>query len=207
MSLCSYVPVASLFVLVVQDALNRIETANRTCSIFVGVGSAQEDFFDVVEYSYQEVNVYNDTDFPAYPPAHDLFNGLVFVDKHTQPSEDPCLNDLLQMYYGNIDPLVTLRNITSVFQTGDMVRVVVAAVCEATPPCVAYTLCCVRFVLDLQHVAIYDFQEHTMTVANAGVYNNVTKTAVPAYARTFVQINMTTAFNTKVSDVEPLHLE
>ena len=148
----------------IEQAVTRIETANRTCSIFVGVGSAAERSMDIIEYSLQEVNVYNDTDFPAYPPAHDLMDGVVFVDKHTQPSNDPCLNDLLKMYYGNIDPLVTLRNITAVFQTGDM------------------------------HVAIYDFDEHTMTVANAGVYNNVTKTAVPAYDRTFVQLNMTQAF-------------
>ena len=106
----------------VEAAVSRIENANRTCSIFVGVGSAKEDFFDVIEYSYEEVNVYNDTNFPAYPPDHDLMDGVVFVDKHTQPSHDPCLNDLLKMYYGDIDPLVTLRNITAVFQTGDMVR-------------------------------------------------------------------------------------
>ena len=174
--------------------MTRIETANRTCSIFVGVGSAAERSMDIIEYSLQEVNVYNDTDFPAYPPAHDLMDGVVFVDKHTQPSNDPCLNDLLKMYYGNIDPLVTLRNITAVFQTGDMVRdgggpapLFVFALRQGGMP--AH-----QRVMMLQHVAIYDFDEHTMTVANAGVYNNVTKTAVPAYDRTFVQLNMTQAF-------------
>lgn len=156
----------------VDQALERIETANRTCSIFVGVGSGKQNYFDVVEYAYEYANVYNDTDFPAYPPNHDLMDGVVFIDKHTQPSQDPCLNDLLKMYYGDIDPMVTLRNITSVFQTGDM------------------------------HVAIYDFARHTMTVANAGVYDNVTKTAVPAYDRTFIQLNMTEAFATKLSDVQ-----
>jgi hypothetical protein len=32
--------------------------------------------------------------FPTYA-NHDQFEGLVFVDKHTQPSSDPCLNSLM----------------------------------------------------------------------------------------------------------------
>lgn len=52
---------------------------------------------------------------------------------------------------------------------------------------------CVSWVVG-QHIAIYDFARHTMTVSNAGIYNNVTKTAEPAYSRTFVQLNMTEAF-------------
>lgn len=43
------------------------------------------------------------------------------------------------------------------------------------------------------HIAIYDFAMGTMSVANAGVYNNVTG-AEPAYNRQFVQLNMTEAF-------------
>lgn len=185
----------------VEAAVNRIETANRTCSIFVGVGSAREDYFDVVEYSYQEVNVYNDTDFPAYPPYHDLMDGVVFVDKHTQPSHDTCLNDLLQMYYGDIDPLVTLRNITAVFQTGDMVRTVRTCGYRIAVPHERVFAMNVGPTPRMQHVAIYDFARHTMTVSNAGVYNNVTKTAVPAYNRMFVELNMTEAFNTPAPSV------
>ena len=61
-----------------------------------------------------------------------MFTGLVFVDKHTQPSSDPCLNTLLHKYYGQLNPENTLRYITSEFQTGDM------------------------------HIAIYDFQNNLM---------------------------------------------
>jgi hypothetical protein len=77
------------------------------------------------------------SNFPSYP-NHDLFEGLVFIDKHTQPSSDPCLNTLLHKYYGNIDPLVTLQYITAVFQTGNM------------------------------HIAIYDFQNSLMYVCPDG---------------------------------------
>ena len=40
--------------------------------------------------------------------------------QHVQPSTDPCFASLLGEYYGYISPEVTIRNITSVFQTGDM---------------------------------------------------------------------------------------
>ena len=40
-----------------------------------------------------------------------------------------------------------------------------------------------------------------MTVSNAGVYNNVTKTAVPAYNRMFIELNMTEAFSTPAPSV------
>ena len=71
--------------------------------------------------------------FPSYE-NHDLFESLVFVDKHTQPSADPCLNNLLHKYYGSLDPQVTLQYITAQFQTGDM------------------------------HIAIYDFENGMMCV-------------------------------------------
>ena len=59
-------------------------------------------------------------DYPAYPPAHPKFDGLVFVDKHTQPSENPCMGDLMSEYYGNITPEIAIRNIVGPFQTGDL---------------------------------------------------------------------------------------
>jgi hypothetical protein len=71
------------------------------------------------------------SNFPTYP-NHDQFEGLVFVDKHTQPSGDSCLNSLLHQYYGSIDAATTLKYITAQFQTGDM------------------------------HIAIYDFENSMM---------------------------------------------
>ena len=42
------------------QALSRIASANRTCSIFIGIGDKYNDEFKVVEYSHQTVNIYND---------------------------------------------------------------------------------------------------------------------------------------------------
>lgn len=119
-----------------DQALSRIASANRTCSIFIGVGDKYNNQFKAIEYSHQVVNVFNDRNYPTYP-NHDQFQSLVFVDKHTQPSSDPCFNTLLLKYYGSLDPTTTLKYITSQFQTGDM------------------------------HIAIYDFENGMMYVANA----------------------------------------
>lgn len=153
----------------VEAAVDRINNANRTCSIFVGVGnnkSPEGPTFRGIEYSHDEVNVYDDKNFPAYPPYHNLSNGLVFFDKHTQPDNNACLGDLLGQYYGNIDPINTYQRITSVFQTGDM------------------------------HIAIYDYKETTMYVANASpMVGNNTDSVVKAYDRPFVKLDMKAAFD------------
>lgn len=99
-------------------ALSRIASANRTCSIFIGIGDEYNNEFKVVEYGWEDVNIYNDRNFPIYN-NHDRFESLVFVDKHVQPSENPCLNSLLHEYYGSLDAATTIK-IVSLFQTGDM---------------------------------------------------------------------------------------
>mmetsp|Transcript_26735 Transcript_26735/g.92879 ORF Transcript_26735/g.92879 Transcript_26735/m.92879 type:complete len:371 (-) Transcript_26735:219-1331(-) len=150
----------------VDEAVARIEGANRTCSIFVGVGDNKAKTFRGIEYSHDEVNVYDDKNFPAYPPYHNLSAGLVFFDKHTQPDNNACMGDLLGQYYGDIDPLNTLQRITSVFQTGDM------------------------------HIAIYDYQQQTMYVSNASpMIGGNASTVVKAYDRPFVKLDMKAAFD------------
>lgn len=101
------------------DAMNRIINAQRTCSIFMGIGDGVSNQFRVVEYSHDYVNFFDDRNFPAYP-NHPLMPGLVWVDKHVQPSQDPCMTNLLKQNYGKLTPDVIIRQIVSRFQTGNM---------------------------------------------------------------------------------------
>jgi hypothetical protein len=142
-----------------QAAISRIENANRTCSIFVGL-SDNTGTFDVLEYSYAEVNVFNNSSpMPGIP----VFNDVQYVDKHTQPSSHPCLPSLIKEYYGNINETVIYRHITAEFQTGNM------------------------------HLAVLDWSEQVVYVANAAPVVN--GTAVPAYDRSLVQLNLTALYN------------
>ena len=149
------------------------------------------------------------SNYPTYA-NHDHFDSLVFVDKHTQPSNDPCFNSLLHKYYGSIDPMNTLQYITSQFQTGDMhiaiydfensmmyahqsafdcfIRVVLGlSVCA----CRGASLVCVvagRVLVVVRYVS-----NSAPYVANA----SYTK----AYDNQFIALNMTSLFSQPHSDV------
>jgi hypothetical protein len=49
----------ALAVMVLQ-AKSRIASANRTCSIFIGVGDKYNNVFNAIEYSHEIVNFFND---------------------------------------------------------------------------------------------------------------------------------------------------
>ena len=105
-------------------ALSRMATANRTCAVWLGLGDAHGNggsgSFKAVQYSRQTLNVLNDRNFPAYPPAHDLFDGLVFINKHVQPSSEPCMNDLMHAAYGALSGRAAAQFVAALEQTGDM---------------------------------------------------------------------------------------
>lgn len=147
-------------------ALSRVATANRTCAIWIGLGDAHGNggggSFKILAYSHDSVSIYNDRNFPAYPPAHDLFDSLLFINKHVQPSSEPCMNDLMHALVGaramSGDALA--RYVAALEQTGD------------------------------SHIAVFDFTDDGMMwIANAspvGPGGDVT----PAYASPFVSFNM-----------------
>jgi len=156
----------------VSAALDRINSATRTCSIFLGLGDHGDGNFKVVEYSHDRVVVFGDeTPFPGYAPTpvqHPLLEDVVYVDKHSQPSSDPCLGSLLQGSYGSlgVQPLI---DVTAQSQTGDM------------------------------HAAVYDYGNDYvyLAVASQGIPyppsnpNDV----IPAYDRQFIQFDMDALFS------------
>eukprot|EP00054_Salpingoeca_dolichothecata_P014323 m.80699 g.80699 ORF g.80699 m.80699 type:complete len:434 (+) comp20935_c0_seq1:2228-3529(+) len=151
-----------------DDSFNRMINSARTCSIFIGLGSTHANQFRVVEYSHEELYFFDDVNYPAYA-AHPLMKNLVYVDKHTQPSNDPCLATELKNNYGKLDAKTTVENIISPFGTGDL------------------------------HAAVYEFGQNLMFVGIAGVpIDNGTAvldgSIAPAYSRPWFQFNMTQLF-------------
>eukprot|EP01129_Flabellula_baltica_P007984 TRINITY_DN3141_c5_g1_i1.p1 TRINITY_DN3141_c5_g1~~TRINITY_DN3141_c5_g1_i1.p1 ORF type:complete len:438 (+),score=105.66 TRINITY_DN3141_c5_g1_i1:88-1401(+) len=106
------------FDVTVDDAINRISSTARTCSIWIGLGTP-EDHFKAVSYSHDYYRVYDDRNFPEYP-GHPRFKDAVYIDKHVQPSHDSCLGDLMGEHYGNINALTLFQNMAAELQTGDM---------------------------------------------------------------------------------------
>jgi hypothetical protein len=46
-----------------DDALNNLNTTNRTCSVYLGIGSSVNNTYRLVEYSETELNVYDDNNW------------------------------------------------------------------------------------------------------------------------------------------------
>ncbi len=106
-----------------DSALTRIVNAHRTCAIHVGLGDSVTGEARALEYSYKELNIYDwMTQFNT--KAHPQLNGVVYWDKHVQPSGNNCLGGLLQKFYGNITPENTIKYILPLHQTGDTQSVV-----------------------------------------------------------------------------------
>ena len=143
-----------------DSALSRIATANRTCSIWIGIGDYFNQQFKIVAYSNQLVEIINPRNFVPYQ-NHPTYSDLLFINKHVQPSTEPCMNDIINKWYGSIDALVLFQQITALEQTGNM------------------------------HIAVYDFSNQLMYISNAspgdGHGNNVTN----AYDQPFIRFNMT----------------
>jgi hypothetical protein len=123
-----------------DEVLSRIASANRTCSVWLGVGDAHGNegggAFRIVAYSHQTVNIFNDRNFVPYA-NHDAYKDLLFINKHVQPSDEPCMNDIVKAAYGALDGRALAQYVAAGEQTGDM------------------------------HIATYDWAADELIVANA----------------------------------------
>lgn len=100
------------------EALDIMRTRNRTAAIHVGVGDSTTNTFNGLTIAGHAYDVYNwsSLNWQGHPIIRDVF----YWDKHAQPSNDPCLADLLQQYYGEIDAETLALKIAAPFRTGDL---------------------------------------------------------------------------------------
>lgn len=122
-----------------EEGIQRIEDSKRTCSIWVGLGDSQSNEMNIIQYSHENATVYSNENFPYYTDHPDI-KDTIYVDKHVQPSHDPCLGELMNYNWGNITSNYMFQNVAAQLQTGDM------------------------------HIAVYDYQNRYMFVSNAAVY-------------------------------------
>ncbi|EGC34478.1 hypothetical protein DICPUDRAFT_153322 [Dictyostelium purpureum] len=154
------------------EALNRIYNTPKTCAIYVGVGSNESATVDIIEYSSSTVRVFDDeTPFPGFdpsPPDHPIIKNIVYVDRHSQPSNDPCLANELISTYGSISA-ATLIDTVGKEETGDLHAA----------------------VYDFSENVIY------VSIASTNIpfpFPNKTMPS-PAYKNQFMKLDMNTLFN------------
>ena len=100
-----------------EDALTRLQQSNRTCAVHLGIGS-QSNNFTGVEVAAKEIVYFNDTSIDY--PEHPAFKGIIYWDKHSQPTTSYCFPDLFTMYYGNITAELLATKVAPLAQTGDL---------------------------------------------------------------------------------------
>jgi len=98
----------------IDDALEQIRTANRTCSIYVGLGSAVNNTYRIIHYSHKEFDVFDDTNW-HHDEMHPQRKGLIYKEY----CQAECWKNILEPRYGSLDAEVFYKYVTPSGQTGD----------------------------------------------------------------------------------------
>lgn len=180
------------FTSTLQEALDHITDANRTCDLILGVGDAKAGGgFRGIEYSHSVANFFTDVDNHPVASWHPDIENVVYYgslrpplrlrlapNPHSLararararagmdwlcPNYDTVLSRQLQALHGQITPAATILNVTSIVQTGDLL------------------------------VAVYDLSHNMAYISNAAAEGE----SGPAYAydRAFVQVDMAKLFS------------
>ncbi|XP_077988523.1 protein dcd1A-like [Glandiceps talaboti] len=121
-----------------DDAVNRIANAHRTCDLILGVGDAKLETFRGIEYSGEVSDFFDDINMRPEADWHPKIENVVYWGMDwIDPDYSSVLGRQIQKYHGNITAENTIRDIVSIVQTGDL------------------------------HIAVYDLTNSVMYVANA----------------------------------------
>lgn len=107
-----------------SDAIEIIGSAKKTCQLFLGVGSLDDNEAVLMGYNPHSFYVWTDQNFTNNTAAHPQLDGVVYIDKYEQPSAHPCLGSTLSQGYGELDAEYMFRVAAPNSQTGDAMLVV-----------------------------------------------------------------------------------
>lgn len=152
-----------------DDSINRIQYAARTCNLILGVGDGKLGQVRGFEYSHYNAYVFDDKNMrPDNETWHPKIENTVYwgMDWNCPPYSQR-LSERIKANYGNIDAEVVARDIAPMTTTGDL------------------------------QVSIYDlsFNRLYLSVARR---SQETKGDPYAYDRPFFQVNMTKLFDEKL---------
>jgi len=103
-----------------DDAINRMANARRTCDLLLGVGDRKLGEFRGMEYSYSTLNVFDDQNLMPNTTWHPRMNNVVYWGMDwICPSYNTILHNQLQKYYGALSPETAIKYITAVEKSGD----------------------------------------------------------------------------------------
>lgn len=121
-----------------QDALKRMTNAHRTCNLILGVGDGKIGEFRGVEYSASVANYFTYDNLQPTADWHPKIQDVVYWGMDWLcPGYSEVLAKQLTKYHGMLNATITIHDVVSVVQTGDL------------------------------HIAVYDLANEILYVANA----------------------------------------
>jgi len=91
----------------------------RPAKIHVGIGSRLENKFEGIEMDFNEIHIFDDKNYTYYSDVHPQMDGIMFWDKHPQPSNDQCLGNILQQNYGHMNAEFLFTQAAPLHETGN----------------------------------------------------------------------------------------
>ena len=101
-----------------EQMLGTLAETKRTMRIHIGLSSLPDNSYRGIDYSSNVFENFNDQNY-TYTPQHPQMDGVQYFDKHTQPSDDPCVGNILKASLGNITPATLYREVAGFHQTGN----------------------------------------------------------------------------------------
>ena len=121
-----------------DDSVNRIANAKRTCNLILGVGDGKLGEFRSVQYSASVARFFDDENMMPAADWHPRIENIVY---HGMDWDCPSFNEVLarqlKANYGNITAENVIRDVVPIVQTGDL------------------------------HIALYDLTDQLLYTANA----------------------------------------
>lgn len=105
----------------IDDAINRMANAKRTCDLILGVGDGKMNEFRAFQYSSSVLNIMDDRNQqPLNATWHPRIPNVVYYGMDwICPGYNLILSKLIQKYYGQLTPEVGYQYITAMEQSGD----------------------------------------------------------------------------------------
>lgn len=104
-----------------DDTFNRITKGKRTCNLILGAGDGKTNRFNSIQYSASVANFMNDTTLKPEGDWHPKIKNIVYHGMDWLcPSFNQALAQQLTSLYGNLTAENSIRNVTSIVQTGSL---------------------------------------------------------------------------------------
>ena len=102
-----------------EDAVRIAQAAQRTWSVWLGIGDSASQEFLAMLYDEADAHAFDAVTLPR-ATNQTAFENVMYIDKHPQPSAHPDMPALITQFYGHLDATTVAQNIPRLMASGDV---------------------------------------------------------------------------------------